>query len=142
MSRGYVPPWLRARLATQARQRCGYCLTTELVTGAPLVVDHLIPEALGGPTEEDNLWLACAQCNLRKGDRITASDPLTGDWVPLFNPRRQAWTDHFAWTPAADEIVGLTATGRATTIALGLNRPLLVRARRGWVSVGWHPPVG
>ncbi len=146
MSKGYVPAWLRERVAAQARHCCGYCLTAEVVTGAPLVIDHLIPEALGGPTEEDNLWLACNQCNLHKGDRATARDPLTEAWVPLFNPRRQAWAEHFRWAAAGDEIVGLTPVGRATVQALRLNRPLLVRARcgwvraGGWVQAGWHPP--
>ena len=77
MSKSYVPVWLRERVAAQARHRCGYCLTAEAVTGAPLVIEHLIPEALGGPTEEANLWLACSQYNLHKGDRIIARDPLT-----------------------------------------------------------------
>ncbi len=140
MTKRYVPGWLREWVAAQSRHRCGYCRTAEVVTGAPLVIDHLLPEALGGPTEEDNLWLACNQCNLHKGDRVTARDPLTEAWVPLFNPRRQAWAEHFRWTPAGDEVVGLPAVGRATVRALRLNRPLLVRARRGWVTAGWHPP--
>jgi len=140
MSRGYVPAWLRERVAAQANERCGYCLTAAAVTGAPLVIDHLIPEALGGLTEEANLWLACAQCNLHKGDRITARDPLTDAWVALFNPRRQTWRDHFAWTPAGDQVIGLTPVGHATVQALQLNRPLLVQARRAWVNAGWHPP--
>ncbi len=140
MSRSIIPAWLRQRVAAQARYRCGYCLTAEAVTGTPLVIDHLIPEALGGATEETNLWLACSQCNLHKGDRITARDPLTEAWAPLFDPRRQIWGEHFRWSAAGDEIVGLTPTGRATVQALRLNRPLLVRARRAWAEVGWHPP--
>ena len=140
MSKSSIPTWLRARVAAQAGGRCGYCLTAEAITGAPLVIDHLIPEALGGPTDEANLWLACSQCNLHKGDRLTARDPLSEEWVRLFDPRRQAWSDHFRWSPANDEILGLTPVGRATVQALHLNRPLLVQARRGWVRVGWHPP--
>lgn len=135
-----MPPWLRGRVAALAHHRCGYCLTAEAVTGAPLVIDHLIPEALGGPTAEENLWLACNQCNLHKGDRVTARDPLTEAWTPLFNPRRQVWAEHFRWTPTGDEIVGLTPVGRATIHALQLNRPLLAQARRAWVTAGWHPP--
>jgi hypothetical protein len=140
MSKTPVPTWLRERVSAQARHRCGYCLTAEAITGMPLVIDHLIPEALGGATEEDNLWLACSPCNLHKGDRITARDPLTEQWVPLFDPRRQVWAEHFRWTPTGDEIIGLTPTGRATVQAVRLNRPLLAHARRGWVRVGWHPP--
>lgn len=140
MSKTYVPKALRELVAEQARYRCGYCLTQEAVVGAPMEIEHLLPEVLGGLTEEGNLWLACPLCNNHKGDRIAATDPETGELVRLFNPRHQHWPEHFAWTAAGDQIVGLTATGRATVVALKLNRPPLVRARRRWVVAGWHPP--
>src|SRR5579859_2336432 len=75
------------------------------------------------------------KCNEYKGDTITALDPLTGEITPLFNPRRQQWDEHFAWTPEGNEVVGLTPIGRATVKALNLNRERLVRARRRWVRV-------
>ena len=103
-------------------------------------IDHLVPEAQGGLTEEGNLWLACSACNTFKGDRTTVLDPLTGEIVPLFNPRQQHWEEHFAWTAAGDYIIGQTAIGRATVAALKLNRPLMVRARRLWMRIGVHPP--
>jgi 5-methylcytosine-specific restriction endonuclease McrA len=53
----------------------------------PLACDHLYPEALGGPTVGDNLWRACSRCNDFKGDRITGTDPETGDDASLFHPR-------------------------------------------------------
>jgi len=37
-------------------------------------------------------------------------------------------------------IVGQTPTGRATIIALHLNRASLVKARQLWAEAGWHPP--
>lgn len=141
MSRSYVPRALRARVAAQARYRCGYCLLSERLFGIPLEIEHIIPEALGGPTTEDNLWLACSACNGRKGDRVAARDPMTGDVVPLFDPRHQVWHEHFAWTPAGDWLVGQTPPGRATIRLLALNRPELVAARRLWVAAGWHPPA-
>jgi 5-methylcytosine-specific restriction endonuclease McrA len=97
-------------------------------------------KSLGGLTEEDNLWLACSLCNDHKGNRIVALDVLTDQIVPLFNPRRQSWSEHFAWTAEGDRIFGLTAIGRATVVALNLNRPTLVQARQAWVVAGWHPP--
>jgi hypothetical protein len=141
VSKAYIPKALRERVAEQARRRCGYCLTQEMVVGTPMEVDHIIPESLGGLTEEDNLWLACSLCNDHKGDRIAALDLQTGEIVRLFDPRRQTWHDHFAWTPDSERIVGLTSTGRATIAALNLNRPSLIRARRLWAGVGWHPPA-
>lgn len=140
MSRAYIPAALRERVAAQAGRRCGYCLTAEAVIGAPLEIDHILPESLGGKTEEDNLWLACSLCNDHKGNRIAALDPVTGLQVRLFDPRRQSWAEHFVWSDAGDRIGGRTATGRATVVALNLNRPSLVQARRLWVAVGWHPP--
>lgn len=136
----YVPKALRERVAAQARQRCGYCLTTERITGAPMEIDHIIPHSLGGPTEENNLWLACSMCNDYKGNQIAAPDPLTGEDVRLFDPRHQIWRDHFAWSPEGDRIIGKTSCGRATVHALNLNRPLLARSRRIWIAAGWHPP--
>jgi hypothetical protein len=136
----YVPRVLRERVAVQARQRCGYCLTTERITGAPMEIDHIIPHSLGGPTEEDNLWLACSMCNDHKSNQIAALDPLTSEDVRLFDPRHQTWGDHFAWSAEGDRITGKTPCGRATVYALNLNRALLVRSRRIWIAAGWHPP--
>jgi hypothetical protein len=103
-------------------------------------IDHIDPEALGGTTEEENLWLACSLCNDHKSSRIAATEPITGEVVRLFDPRRQVWVEHFRWTAAGDLIVGRTPCGRATVVALNLNRASLVHARRAWTAVGWHPP--
>lgn len=140
MSKAYISKALRRRVAAQARHRCGYCLTPERIVGMEMDVDHIIPEAQGGRTEEANLWLACTRCNEHKSDRVEAPDPQTGEMAPLFHPRQQQWPEHFVWTPEGDRIFGLTPTGRATVAALQLNRDKLVEARREWVSVGWHPP--
>ena len=106
-----------------------------------LEIDHILPESLGGLTDEENLWLACSLCNDHKGDRIAALDPETGEIVRLFNPRFQEWHEHFTWNETSDRIIGLTPIGRATVIALNLNRFSLVRARQLWNIAGWHPPV-
>jgi hypothetical protein len=140
VSKSHISKALRERVTLAARQRCGYCLTSEHIVGALMEIDHILPEALGGRTEEENLWLACSRCNQHKADRVVALDPVGGDAVPLFDPRRQRWNEHFAWTQDGDRIEGLTPVGRATIIALQLNRPELVRARQRWIAVGWHPP--
>lgn len=124
----------------QARHRCGYCLTAESIAGTPMQIEHIIPEADGGLTVENNLWLACALCNSHKSDRLAARDDESQTIVGLFNPRMQKWSDHFCWSAEGDTIIGTTATGRATVAALQLNRATLVASRRLWISVGWHPP--
>jgi hypothetical protein len=71
---------------------------------------------------------------------MDAADPESVKTVALFNPREQRWRDHFAWSDDGTSVIGLTPCGRATIVALRLNRPLAVAARRIWVSVNRHPP--
>ena len=108
--------------------------------GTPMSLEHIIPQAVGGPTAEENLWLACRRCNEFKGAQTHARDPQTGEWVALFNPRQQVWEEHFGWSKDSTEIVGQTPCGRATVAALKMNNPEIVVARRLWVSAGWWPP--
>jgi len=136
----YISTKLRLQIEQDAGHRCGYCLSDETLTGIPLSVEHILPEALGGETRRDNLWLACRPCNEYKGTKIHAKDPKQGKKVPLFDPRNHNWHEHFYWSEDGCYIVGKTTTGRATVIALRLNRDLLVKARKRWVLVGWHPP--
>lgn len=103
-------------------------------------VEHIIPIASGGSSDEDNLWLACPLCNGHKGVQTHGIDPVTEDHVPLFNPRQKTWREHFRWIEAGTHIIGSTPIGRATVNALKLNNEHLVRARRRWTAVGWHPP--
>lgn len=140
MSRTYIPGETRQRVRETARHRCGYCQTQELVVGYPLHIEHIIPEAAGGSSQGENLWLACSVCNNYKGTQVVASDPVSAAEVSLFNPRAQRWSDHFAWSDDGTRIEGLTPEGRATVTALQLNAPFRVHARQRWVSVGWHPP--
>ncbi len=140
MSTARVGRRLRARVLADAGGRCGYCRSSEEITGTPLEIEHVLPDSLGGLPHRANLWAACRQCNVLKSDRVEAPDPMTGAMATLFNPREQWWGGHFVWVEGGAMIVGQTPTGRATVAALQLNRPLLVRARRRWVGAGWHPP--
>ncbi len=133
---------LYARLQSQVGHHCGYCRTSAKITGQALTVEHIIPVARGGSSDEENLWLSCRPCNQYKGARVEALDPETGALVALFNPRRQVWEAHFTWSGNGALIIGLTACGRATVVALKLNHPDIVAARLLWISVGWHPPTG
>lgn len=137
MSKAYISVALRQQVRREARFRCGYCLTPELYTGQQLVPDHLLPEALGGETALDNLWLACRHCNEHKHQRTHAVDPITKAEVPLFNPRTQGWTLHFVWSDDGTQIYGITATGRATVAALDMNSEgIVVPALSGYSLAG------
>ncbi len=130
----------RQKVAKAAQYRCGYCLTQEVVIGMPLEVEHLIPLAKGGSSHDTNLWLACVFCNRYKGQQTEGLDEISGEEVPLFNPRTQRWYEHFAWEEGGVYIRGITAVGRVTTELLRLNNPYVVRSRHLWISWGWHPP--
>ena len=109
---------------------------------ARLQIEHLLPRAKGGTSEEENLWLSCPFCNNYKGDQTEAADPETGKVVPLFNPRLQSWVEHFAWAADGVRILGQTAIGRATVAALHLSDDTdALEVRSHWVVAGRHPPA-
>ena len=107
----------------------------------PLELEHIVPRAKGGSDDEDNLWRACRSCNLFKSHQTHWTDPVTGRRVRLFNPRQQRWQRHFRWSQDGVFIIGCTATGRATVVALHVNNMVAVTVRRNWVAAGWHPPT-
>jgi hypothetical protein len=106
--------------------------------GQAMHVEHIQPD---GGDALDNLALACASCNLSKARATSAIDPETGDSVPLFNPRTQRWSEHFEWIENGTIILGLTPTGRATSLRLKMNVARIVAARKVWVRAGEHPPI-
>lgn len=138
---GYIPKAVDRRMRAQARNRCGYCLSSQKYILGILEIEHIDPEALGGTDDEENLWLACRLCNGYKGIQTHGRDPITGRRIRLFNPRRQRWKRHFKWSADGARIIGLTVCGRATVVAYQLNNLLAVNVRREWVKAGWHPPA-
>ncbi len=141
MSSQHISATLRQRVAETARFRCGYCLASQRIIGPLLEIEHIIPEALGGSSDEENLFMACPMCNSHKSQRIEAVDPESLRAVPLFNPRTEVWHQHFEWIEDGAVIRGKTSKGRATVAALNMNHPDIVAARRLWVMAGWHPPI-
>lgn len=140
MSSRHISQNIRNRIRAQAQDRCGYCLSQQKYVLEPLEIEHIQPIALGGSNDEDNLWLACRLCNNYKGIKVDALDPITHETAPLFNPRTQNWAEHFQWSTDKTQIIGKTAVGRATVLALQLNNMMAVSIRRAWVQAGWHPP--
>ncbi|MGB8702290.1 MAG: HNH endonuclease signature motif containing protein [Thermosynechococcaceae cyanobacterium] len=136
--------YIRIELQRQIRDRfgeyCAYCRTAEFLTAMTFEFEHIRPVSAGGEAVFENLCFACPSCNRYKGDRQTAIDPESGEAVALFHPQEQVWREHFAWSESGREMRGLTAVGRATIVALQMNRPALVRARGMWVKLGEHPP--
>ena len=142
MPREHISDAVDRRVRDAARHRCGYCLSPQHLVMARLEIEHIIPSSKGGTSDESNLWLSCPLCNRSKGNRTQANDPISGNEVPLYNPRTQRWSDHFAWTIDGLRIVGLTPTGRATVALLNLDcDPDAILVRSYWVQAGWHPPT-
>jgi len=103
----------------RARGRCEYCRMHQALQGATFHVEHIMPGSRSGASKLDNLAWCCPTCNLHKSDRIMAPDPETGGLIPLFNPRRNAWSKHFRWEGYA--LLGQTRAGRATVQMLDVR---------------------
>lgn len=127
-------------VAERAGHLCEYCQTRKDFSASPFCIEHIRPRAIGGATVLDNLAFACAGCNGHKSDKIEAEDPATGETVALFNPRTGAWASHFTWSDDSLLMIGLTPTGRATVVALRLNRTALVNLRKILSTADEHPP--
>ena len=128
-------------MTERAAGHCEYCRCPVKYSAQSFAIDHIVPRQAGGPTASANLALACQGCNAHKSIKTMAPDPATDMVVPLYHPRQQRWRDHFTWSDNFTEIIGLTPTGRATVVALQLNRTGLVHLRRVLYLVEEHPPV-
>jgi len=128
MSR-YVPAPLRNLVIERAKGRCEYCLIHEDDAIISHEVDHVVAEKHGGPSTAANLAFACFPCNRYKSSDIASVDPLTGAIVPLYNPRVDPWSAHFA--DESGIIRPLSNIGRATVHLLKLNLPERVLRRHG-----------
>jgi hypothetical protein len=137
----------RQRIRQRAKFLCEYCHSSEEANASLFTFDHLLPQSLGGTDEDGNLALACHRCNGRRYNFLDGTDPETQAVVPLFNPRQDDWSEHFIWSADGQQILGLTAIGRATIVRLDMNDEFhddgaIRRARRLWLRGGWHPPGG
>jgi hypothetical protein len=111
---------LRSLVCRQAGDVCEYCRLPQAASRfVRFHVEHIVARQHGGATEAANLALSCSFCNFHKGPNIASLDPETGQLVPLFHPRRDGWTDHFAWEGTT--IIGKTPIGRATVQLLAMN---------------------
>lgn len=118
----------KALVRARAGDRCEYCHSRQ--ADEPFFrfqIEHVIPKQHGGADDPGNLALACPHCNLHKGPNLAGLDPLDGMLTPLFNPRTQAWDDHFA--VRGPLVIGLTAVGRATVRVLNMNDRVRVELR-------------
>ena len=87
----------RKKVYSRAKGICEYCQSPEKYSNATFEVEHILPFSKGGKTVIANLALSCSGCNKYKANRISGVDLQTGETVPLYHPRKDAWQNHFAW---------------------------------------------
>jgi hypothetical protein len=131
-----VDAQLRNYVSQRAADRCEYCRLPQDAVVATFHVDHVIARQHQDSSSEtpDQFALACDRCNLYKGTNLSSIDPASGEVVLLFNPRQDAWSDHFRMEGPLQ--MGRTPTGRATVRLLQMNAQNRVELRASLLSEG------
>jgi len=137
VTEAYIPAAMRRAVRERANGGCEYCLLAEDDAYFLHEADHIVSVKHRGLSVLENLAWSCFDCNRFKGSDIASLDPISGDLVPLFNPRADSWHDHFQFD--AGTIVSLTAMGRATEALLKFNLPQRVEVRAALAQVNRYP---
>ncbi len=127
---------LHELVRTRANGCCEYCQIPADISLLPFQIDHIIAEKHGGTTTAQNLALSCERCNSHKGPNIAGY--LQGNHVPLFNPRKDRWSDHFRWDGPV--LAARTPVGRVTVDVLAINLPYRIALRAALIEEGIFPP--
>lgn len=128
----------RSQVRERARNQCEYCAMPQSGTTLPHELDHIRSKKHHGPTSLENLCWACAQCNGAKSSNAAGYDPETNALFALFNPRQDAWDEHFEWRGPI--LAGKTPAARATIDVLRINDWERVAHRRLLMAAGAFPP--
>ena len=121
----------RQAIRERAGGYCEYYQSPEVI-GISMHIDHIVPKAANGSDELDNLCWACDHCNQAKHDFQQGTDPQTNEETDLFNPRQDAWENHFDYSDDFTQIAGITVKGRATIERLRMNTHKRQIARQLW----------
>jgi 5-methylcytosine-specific restriction endonuclease McrA len=119
MASNSISAQLRKLVVNRASGRCEYCLIHQDFSIYTHEVDHIIAVKHGGETVAENLALSCLTCNRHKRSDFATIDSTTGEIVPLYNPRRQIWDEHFYFEGV--RIEGKSQVGQATAKLLQFN---------------------
>lgn len=137
MTSNSIATELRKLVIERASGRCEYCLIHQDFSIYTHEVDHIIAVKHGGETTADNLALSCLSCNRHKGSDFATIDQVTKEIVPLFNPRRQVWDEHFYLEDG--RIEGKTQIGQGTVRLLQFNVPNRILQRQVLMNQGQYP---
>ncbi|MBO3460397.1 HNH endonuclease [Aetokthonos hydrillicola Thurmond2011] len=137
MTSNSIDTEVRKLVIERAAGRCEYCLIHQDFSIYTHEVDHIIAVKHGGETIAENLALSCLSCNRHKGSDFATIDRFTKEIVPLFNPRRLAWDEHFYFEGA--RIEGKTQIGQGTARLLQFNVPNRVLQRQALINQKQYP---
>jgi len=113
----------------RAHNRCEYCgVRQRYYPDFTFHIEHIVARQHRGAEDMTNLALACHLCNNKKGPNLSGIDPDTGELTRLFNPRTDAWNEHFRLEDSGF-IVGLTPIGRTTAYVLDMNASIRIQIR-------------
>ena len=129
-----ISQFLQRKVRKRANFLCEYCHADERWQFVTFTIDHIIPVSQDGDDSLKNLALACFNCNRCKSDRQTIGK------IPLFNPRKMLWNEHFIWSKDFLRIMPKSATAKITIELLQLNRERILLIRADDVKVNRHPP--
>jgi hypothetical protein len=135
---GSVPTKTREQVRRRALFRCEYCLIPESYHPLPRFhIEHIFSKKHGGRTEPFNLALACPECNRKKGTIIGSRKHPEGEFIRLFNPRTDEWSEHFEFNWAI--IHPKTDIGEITSKMLGFNDDFRIAFREYLMLLGVYP---
>lgn len=138
----YISPQLRELVITRANKCCEYCRIRQDDQFFKFEIDHIIAEKHQGATMQENLCLACPDCNAFKGSDISSIDwEYTESLTALFNPRTEQWHEHFSLDTLTGVIVPLSPVGRVTIFLLKINLNDRVADRLLLMDAGRYPCV-
>jgi hypothetical protein len=126
----------RELVRRRADNDCEYCLLCQEHSAVPHQSSISSQRSMAGPTTRPTWRLRVTVTISARAPTFRGIDPLTGELVALFHPRRDRRADHF--TIRVPRIEGVTPCGRATVRVLAMNdvRRLELRSE---LSVGGRP---
>ena len=131
----HISKALRKQIQDRANDCCEYCRKPNKISTYSYHIDHIIPLKHQGTSDSDNLAWSCFDCNVSKGRDIASYDDNATDLIPLFNPRKQLWEDHFNIRDTG-QIIPLSAIGRVTVRVLDINAIDRVNTRNRLMQLG------
>jgi HNH endonuclease len=137
MKRSAITIKIRHTVAKRAEFRCEYCRVHEDDRLYRFQIEHIVAIKHGGGSEIDNLAYACPHCNQYKGTDLVTFLLDYDDLVPIYNPRKMLWIEHFKVDNGS--IIAKTRTGEATIKLLNLNIPDAVILRQLLMDIERYP---